>query len=115
MFRFDAGGNFMAAYDFGWDSTPAIYSHSGTYSIVIKDNHYDAGAFCEPNPAVPVSKKVCVDAPKRPYFITQGNPSMNVKWQFKKTTTASHHNTEVEWCIKTPAIPPQLNGCVTSA
>ena len=54
MFRFDAGGNFMAAYDFGWDSTPAIHAHDGTYSIVIKDNHYDAGAYCDPDPSSPV-------------------------------------------------------------
>jgi hypothetical protein len=31
----------MAVFDFGWDSTPAVFSHDGTYSIVIKDNHYD--------------------------------------------------------------------------
>src|SRR5262249_55769977 len=40
MFRFDANGVFRGAYDFGWDSTPAIDTHDGTYSIVIKDNHY---------------------------------------------------------------------------
>src|SRR5207244_1113405 len=30
MFRFDRNGNFVAAFDFGWDSTPAIYAHNGT-------------------------------------------------------------------------------------
>jgi hypothetical protein len=45
MFRFDSDGNFKAAFDFGWDSTPAIYQHAGTYSVVIKDNHYDAGNY----------------------------------------------------------------------
>ncbi len=71
---------------------------------MIKDNHYDAGAFCEPNPSVPVSKKVCVDAPKGPYFITQVGPGMNVEWQFKNTSTDSTHNNGFEWCINAPAI-----------
>ena len=58
MFCFDASGNFMAAYDFGWNSTPAIHAHDGTYSIVIKDNHYDAGAYCNSDPSSAVSQLV---------------------------------------------------------
>jgi hypothetical protein len=114
MFRFDAAGNFKAAFDFGWDSTPAIYEHSGTYSVVIKDNHYDAGAFCEPDPSVPVSLTVCVDAPKGPYFITQLGPNMNVEWQFKNTSTDGTHNNGFEWCINAPAIDDIGNVYVNS-
>ena len=104
MVRFDSQGNFAAAYHFGWDSTPAVYQHSGTYSVVIKDNHYDAGNYCEPDPKVPVSKKVCVDAPKGPYYITQLDPYMNIEWQFKNTSTDTTHNNGFEWCINAPAI-----------
>jgi len=104
MFRFDSSGNFKAAYHFGWDSTPAVYPHNGTYSIVIKDNHYDAGNFCEPDPSVPASEIVCVDAPKGPYYITQLDPNMNIEWQFKNTSTDSTHNNGFEWCINAPAI-----------
>jgi hypothetical protein len=45
-------GAVMASFDFGWDSTPAVFSHDGTYSIVIKDNHYDeeAGFHCNASP-----------------------------------------------------------------
>ena len=53
--KFDSLGNFQGAFDFGWDSTPAIYVHGGTYSIVIKDNHY---------------------ATNGPYYITQLNPNL---------------------------------------
>jgi len=102
MFRFDANGDFVAAYDFGWDSTPAIYQHNGTYSIVIKDNHYDIGAFCEPFGGV--SSIVCVDAPKGPYYITQMDPNMQVEWKFKNTSTDSTHNNGLEWCINAPAV-----------
>jgi hypothetical protein len=97
MFRFDKNGNFAAAYDFGWDSTPAIYPHHGTYSIVIKDNHYDAGSYCND----PV---ICPVAPKGPYFMTQVNPNMQLEWQFKNTSTDGTHNNGFEWCINAPAI-----------
>jgi hypothetical protein len=36
LLKFSVGGQFQGAFDFGWDSTPAIYQHGGTYSIVIK-------------------------------------------------------------------------------
>ena len=103
MFRFDANGNFKGAYHFGWDSTPAIYHHDGTYSIIIKDNHYDAGNYCEPV-GDPISDAVCVDAPKGPYYITQLDPDMNIEWQFKNTSTDATHNNGFEWCINAPAV-----------
>ena len=104
MFRFDSQGHFAAAYHFGWDSTPAIYQHDGTYSVVIKDNHYDAGNYCEPDPKVSVSRKVCVDAPKGPYYITQLDPKMNIEWQFQNMSTDAVHQNGFEWCINAPAI-----------
>lgn len=97
MFRFDKNGNFAAAFDFGWDSTPAVYQHNGTYSIVIKDNHYDAGSYCND----PVN---CPTAPKGPYYITQLNPNMHIEWRFKNTSTDSTHNNGFEWCINAPAV-----------
>jgi hypothetical protein len=104
LFHFDSRGNFVAAFNFGWDSTPAIYPHNGTYSIIIKDNHYDAGAYCEPDPTIKISEKVCVDAPKGPYYITQLDPFMNIEWQFKNTSTDTTHNNGFEWCINAPAV-----------
>jgi hypothetical protein len=97
MFRFAANGDFKAAYDFGWDSTPAIYTHNGTYSVVIKDNHYDAGSYCD-------NQTWCPVAPKGPYFITQVNPNMVLEWQFQNHSTDSAHNNGFEWCINAPAI-----------
>ena len=97
MFRFDANGNFKAAYDFGWDSTPAIYAHDDTYSIVIKDNHYDVGSYCN-------DPTICPVAPKGPYFMTQLNPNMHIEWQFKNTSTDATHNNGFEWCINAPAV-----------
>jgi hypothetical protein len=101
LFKFDAQGNYQGAYDFGWDSTPGVYQHNGTYSIVIKDNHYSNG----------------------PYYITQLDPNLQIEWQFKSTNTesckrnptgpptcVSDHPGGFEWCINMPAI--DSNGTV---
>jgi Viral BACON domain len=87
LMKFDSLGNFLGAYDFGWDSTPAIYVHGGTYSIVIKDNHY---------------------ATNGPYYITQLNPSLQIEWQFQNTNPAQANG--FEWCINMPAV--DMNGTV---
>jgi hypothetical protein len=111
MFKFDAQGNFQASYDFGWDITPAVWQHNGTYSIVIKDNHYETGLYCNAvNP-------VCQPLPDGPYYITQLSPSLQVEWQFQSTNTQScHKNSDgslscvndhpggFEWCINMPAV-----------
>lgn len=102
-FRFDANGNFAAAYNFGWDSTPAVYQHNGTYSVVIKDNHYDAGNYCD-STGGGVSLIVCINAPKGPYFVTQLDPNMNIEWQFKNTSTDATHNNGFQWSFSAPAV-----------
>jgi hypothetical protein len=107
MFRFDRFGNFQSAFDFGWDSTPAIYQHNGTYSVVIKDNHYDAGSYCN-------DPTFCPTAPKGPYFITQLTKDMHIEWQFKNTSTDSTHNNGFEWCINAPAVDQIGNVFVNS-
>ncbi len=38
MVHFAANGDFLDSYLFGWDCTPGIYAHGGTYSVVTKDN-----------------------------------------------------------------------------
>jgi hypothetical protein len=87
LMKFDSLGNFQGAFDFGWDSTPAIYVHGGTYSIVIKDNHY---------------------ATNGPYYITQLNPSLQIEWQFQNTNPGQPNG--FEWCINMPAV--DMNGTV---
>jgi len=121
LFKFDANGNFTGAYDFGWDSTPAVYSHDGTYSIVIKDNHYNAPMYCDLN------SPICQPLPEGPYYITQLDPNLNIEWQFQSTNTQSctrQSNGSVtctttnpngfEWCINMPAVDASGNVYVTS-
>lgn len=115
LFRFSATGQFVAAYDFGWDTTPAIYQHSGTFSVVLKDNHYDTSSYCnDPN--------ICPVAPPGPYYITQLSPSLTPEWQFRNTNTqsctrtpdgslscVSDHPNGFEWCINAPAVDAMGN------
>jgi hypothetical protein len=98
LFKFDAAGSFAGAYDFGWDSSPAVYPHDGTYSIVIKDNHYDSQLYCYN------SDPICQTLPPGPYYITQLDANLNVEWQFQNTTIDSDHPNGYEWCINAPAV-----------
>jgi hypothetical protein len=103
LFHFDAEGNFLNAFDFGWDSTPGFFQHDGTYSIVIKDNHYDAPLYCG-------GSSLCPSLPAGPYFITQLDKNMNVEWKFQNTTIDGGHPNGFEWCINMPAV--DMNGNV---
>ena len=113
LLKFSATGTYLASYDFGWDTTPAVYPHDGTYSIVLKDNHYDAGLYCQDS-----SNPICATLPPGPYYITSLDANLNIQWQFQNTNHDScfinQHgllqcqlNTNpngFEWCVNAPAI-----------
>lgn len=99
LFKMDANGNLVGTYPFGWDTTPAVYVHGGTYSIVIKDNHYQATAYCGA-----VGNPVCTPRADGPYYITQLDANLNVEWQFQSTTIDANHPNGYEWCVNAPAI-----------
>lgn len=103
LFKFGPEGHFLAAYDFGWDTTPAVWSHDGTYSVVLKDNHYPGGDYCG-------NVKYCGSAPPGPYYITQLSANLIPEWQFKNNTINSMHPDGYEWCINMPAV--DANGIV---
>jgi hypothetical protein len=98
LLHFDAQGNYLNAYTFGWDSTAGVYSHDGTYSIVIKDNHYPGPAYCSFN------NPVCASLPPGPYYVSQVNANMQVEWSFQNTTIDRHHPNGYEWCVNAPVI-----------
>jgi hypothetical protein len=107
LVKLDKDGRFIGSYTFGWDSTPAINEHDGTYSIVIKDNHY----FSE-----------------GPFYLTQLSKDLQVEWQFQNTSTKAcvrqpdgtlqcsdttadgeSHANGFEWCVNAPAIDSHGN------
>ncbi len=115
LFRFDGGGRFLAAYDFGWDITPAIWTHDGTYSILLKDNHYETGSYCG-------DTLFCPPEAGR-YDIVSLTPEMTPEWTYRNTNTSScarqtdgsitcvsDHPDGFEWCVNQPAI--DVNGVV---
>ncbi len=99
LFEFAAPGDVLATYDFGWDVTPAVWPHDGTYSILLKDNHYaspDGGDF---------------------YDVTRLDASLSPEWSYRSTNTEScvrpprgpvtcvdDHPAGFEWCVNQPAI-----------
>ena len=98
LMHFDSQGNYLNAYTFGWDSTAAVYMHDNTYSIVIKDNHYDASAYCSFN------NPVCTPRSPGPYYVSQLNANLQVEWSFQNTTFDQQHPGGYEWCVNAPAI-----------
>jgi outer membrane protein assembly factor BamB len=104
LFHFDAKGNYLNAYSFGWDSTAAVYQHDGTYSVLIKDNHYPGPAYCY------YDNPVCANLPPGPYYVSQLNPNMQVEWSFQNTTFDQNHPDGYEWCVNAPVI--DVNGLV---
>jgi outer membrane protein assembly factor BamB len=123
LLKFSAAGAFLGAYSFGWDSTPAIYQHNGTYSIVIKDNEYGGG----PNFGSYCNVDVfCPPRQNGPFFITQLDPNLNVEWKFQNTNNqkcsrnpdgsvtcvpntsgTQWPNVGFEWCINAPVVDAQ--------
>lgn len=120
LMKFDANGQYRGAYSFGWDSTPAIYQHGGTYSIVIKDNEYGGGpafgSYCN-------TDTICPPRNNGPFFITQLDPNLNVEWKFQNTNNLKctrnsdgsitcvpnssgnqWQNIGFEWCINAPVV-----------
>ena len=99
LLKFSAQGSVLATYDFGWDITPAVYEHDGTYSIVTKDNYYS-------NPDGIAS-----------YEVTSLDADLEEEWSFLSTNTQScvrqtggeivcvdDHPEGFEWCVNQPAI-----------
>ena len=99
LFHFSANGEFLNSYDFGWDTTPAVYPHDGTYSVILKDNHYEVGSYCGDSTFCPVSEP-------GPYLLAQLSAALKPEWSFRNTTGS----VGFEWCVNAPAV--DANGTV---
>ena len=124
LMHFDASGNYLGAFGFGWDTTPAIYVHDGTWSAVTKNNHYGGvGSYCDDSTICPPDRTTNNPASPEQYFVTQLDSNMNPEWSYQNTNTASctrnadgsitcvsDHPNGFEWCVNSPAI--DVNGVV---
>lgn len=91
MMRFSAAGDFLQSYPFGWDVTPAIWEHDGTFSLVTKENRYESSV-----PRIPGNEAG--------YFITQLSPELEVQWRFQSTNFTAERPVGYEWCVNAPAV-----------
>jgi hypothetical protein len=102
LMKFDANGNYAGAYDFGWDVTPAVWPHDGSYSVVVKDNQYFY--WNDPTPK---------------YLISQLDNNFIPEWQHQNLEVHQcqretdggvtcvddgQHPNGFEWCINAPAV-----------
>jgi hypothetical protein len=83
LLHFSSDGTFLNFFNFGWDETPAIFSHDGTYSVVIKNNHY---------------------VTLGPYYITQLDSNLIPEWSFENKTIDANHPNGYEWCVNAAAV-----------
>lgn len=110
LFHFSASGEFRNAHDFGWDTTPAVFSRGDGWHVVIKENNYGIGSYC-------FDPRFCPSRENGPYYITQLNQDLKVEWRFQNTNTQECSRRSdgslscvpavpggFEWCINAPAV-----------
>jgi hypothetical protein len=103
LLKFSPQGQFLASYDFGWDSTPSVYPQGNRYSVILKDNHYNNGSYCN-------DPTWCPKAPPGPYYVTQLDSDLNIEWQFQDPTVGHNHPDGYEWCVNDAVV--DANGTV---
>ena len=77
LMRFSSTGEYLSAYDFGWDITPAIYEHDDTWSVIVKDNTYPVGSYCG-------LAQFCGQA-QASYSLTSLTPDLKKEWSYLNT------------------------------
>jgi hypothetical protein len=124
LMKWSAQGQFLGSYPFGWDMTPSVWQHDGTYSIILKDNHYgEAGSYCDVEQYCPSDRTANNPAYPEQYFITQLSKDLNIEWQYQNTndlsctrnpdgtvSCVSDHPFGFEWCVNAAMV--DKNGVV---
>jgi hypothetical protein len=118
LMKFSAQGSYLGAWPFGWDMTPTIWPHDGTYSVIFKENHYtDGGSYCNVDSFCPPDRTANNPAYPEAYYITQLSANLTPEWQYLSTNTdscsrdangtvtcVSDHPNGFEWCINDAAV-----------
>jgi outer membrane protein assembly factor BamB len=108
-FKFSSAGKFLGEYPYGWDSTSAAFPHDGTYSILIKQNNYPVGLYCQFQNNI-----YCTPLPPGPYDIARISADLKPEWKFKNTTIDKTHPNGYEWCVNAGAFDVDGNVYVNS-
>jgi hypothetical protein len=109
LLKFSPAGQPVASYDFGWDSTPAVFRHDGTYSVLIKDNHYHLGSYCSDTQNCPPQKGrydlSSLDATLLPeWHYTNTNREGCVRQSDGSVKCSPIQGDGFEWCVNQPAV-----------
>jgi outer membrane protein assembly factor BamB len=117
LMKLSPRGELLASYPFGWDLTPAIFRHDGTYSVVLKDNHYDGGSYCNDDASCPPDRTASDPSNPVAFFITQLSKDLVPEWRYQnrnklscsrdahgRVTCVADHPQGFEWCINAPAV-----------
>ena len=108
LFHFGSSGDFLGAYDFGWDITPAIWEHDDTWSVILKDNFYPVGSYC----GVP---GFCGQGEPR-YRLTSLTADLAPEWAYQNTNDQACARLDdgslscqpwsdgFEWCVNMVAV-----------
>lgn len=99
MMRFSSTGQFLQSYPFGWDVTPALWEHDGTFSLVTKENRYEGtGSYCSGCPGNRIAGN------EEGYYITQLSPELTPQWRYRSTNLTAERPVGYEWCVNAPAV-----------
>jgi hypothetical protein len=118
IMKFSSSGQFLAAYPFGWDDTPGLYVHDGTYSIITKDNQYgEIGSYCNDETYCPSDRTTYNPGFPEAYYITRLNKDLQIESRWQNTnplscsrdangnvTCVNDHPVGFEFCVNAPAI-----------
>jgi outer membrane protein assembly factor BamB len=102
--KFSSSGRFVAAYPYGSDLTPSVYTHDGTYSILLKQNNYSGGLYCQFPHNI-----YCQPLQAGPYYIARVNAALKPEWTYKNPTVDQQHPNGYEWCVNAEAIDADGN------
>lgn len=118
LMKFDFNGQFTGSFGFGWDMTPAIYRHNGTYSVIVKNNHYGGGgSYCNDSNFCPGNRTATNPNSPEAYFLSQLNAQLQIEWSYRNDnsqscsrnaddslTCVNDHPAGFEWCVNAPVV-----------
>jgi hypothetical protein len=118
LMHFSANGQVLGSYLFGWDTTPSIWQHDGTYSVILKENHYsETGSYCNDDTICPPDRTATTPNDPEIYFLTQLSPNLTREWQWQNTnplsctrqpngqvTCVSDHPNGFEFCVNAAVV-----------
>ena len=117
LLHYSRKGKLLNFFHFGWDTTPAVYRHDDTYSVITKENRYqDLGSYCNDPVACPSDRDMYNPANPVKYLLTQLSPGLKTEWSWQNTNqlTCNRDTNGQITCINTGTQPDGFEWCVNA-